>query len=349
MRVSSTVSGAQRRAQASKKPPVFMRVSSTVSGAQRRAQARDDTVCSDRDFFQHDGFQYHPRVILPARPRPAVFSIQPELRAMAWAGVMLVASGVGIVIRKNIERIGPIALATALGVAAVACYAWVVWRRRRGISSFVEDSILLLGALLLSAGVAYIETRFHLFGPAWPRHFLVLALVHAIGAYAFDSRTLLSLSITALAAWLGIEQRPETVFDGSPETAVRALVCAAIVFGWRLADARYRAARTFERVFEHFAANLALAAGLMLTFSDDTRPIGLLLTFAAAAGVMWHGYARNVEIFVIYAYVYALIALDVFVLDLIAGSGEEIYLLVSSVAAVAGLIFIHGRFRRRAR
>src|SRR6185369_3447295 len=91
--------------------------------------------------------------VLIARERREVFSIYPELRLASWAGVMLLTTAAGIVLKNNLDRIGPLALAVAMGLAAAACYGWVWWRRSR--ASLVDDYVLLLGALLLSADVGF--------------------------------------------------------------------------------------------------------------------------------------------------------------------------------------------------
>ena len=140
---------------------------------------------------------------LVARERREVVSLQPELRLLAWGGAMLLATAAGIVLKNNVERLGPRALALLIALAAAGCYAFVWWRRAN--QSVLDDYILLLGALLVSADVAFIESQFHLLGDVWHRHFLIVAVLHGITAYVFNSRGLLSLAITALAAWLGVE------------------------------------------------------------------------------------------------------------------------------------------------
>ena len=50
---------------------------------------------------------------LRARERREIFSVYPELRALSWVGVMLVVAGVGVLVGKNLDRIGPVTLATS--------------------------------------------------------------------------------------------------------------------------------------------------------------------------------------------------------------------------------------------
>ena len=289
---------------------------------------------------------------LLARERREVFSLHPELRVAAWAGAMLLASAAGLVLKNNLDRIGPVALSTLLGLAALACYAFA-WRaaqpRDRATAQPISDYILLLGALLLSADVAFIETQFHLLEHHWPRHFLFLAIAHGVGAYVYRSRMLLSLSITALAAFMGIERSKLRFIS---DLTIPALLCSGLLIAWRQlhavilsrADGEGPPAQ-FLRIFEHFAANLALGSGLFLLSKDETFFPGCMMTLAFAAIVTAWGFKHRVESFVLYAFVYAVIAADALVLRYIAASSFVV--LVSVIAAIATLIVIHRRFHER--
>jgi hypothetical protein len=261
---------------------------------------------------------------------------------------MLLATAAGILLKNNLERIGPVALAVLIAVAAAGCYTWAWTRRDR--ASLIDDYVLLLGALLVSADLGFIETQFHWFGENWARHFLLLALIHGIGAYRFRSRMLLSLSISALAAWMGVERRQWDIFGSSTTaTSVRAFACAGVVLLWTVLDRRFRRERTFDRVFEHFAANLLLWGAFSLLFDSKTRSIGTFLTVAIAAGVIAWGFVRRSEAFVLYAFVYAVIAIDVFVVDEINESTVALlFVAVSMIAAIGALVALHGTFRRHA-
>jgi hypothetical protein len=289
---------------------------------------------------------------LRAIERREIFSVYPEVRALSWGGVMLIVGGVGVLVGKNLDRIGPLALACAIALAATACYGYAAWRRRSATRSLVDDYVLLLGALLLSADLGYVESQLHLLDQGWPRHLLILAVVHGIGAYVFASRALLALSISALAAWFGIEQRTDAVVDSlfmhQTVTAIRAYACAAVVVAWRLIDGRVNPSRELEPVFDHFAANLALLGALVLTFDNTTRSAGTLLTLVVAAAVVAYGMRRGSEAFILYAYVYAVIAVDVFAVDQIRSiTPALLYLVVSTVAAIVGLFVLHARYKRR--
>ncbi|MEA2164530.1 MAG: hypothetical protein QOK37_2657 [Thermoanaerobaculia bacterium] len=286
---------------------------------------------------------------LIATERRDTVSVYPDLRLLSWLGVMLVSTGIGVFISKHLDDLGPFAIAAAIGLAAAACYAWSFWKRSRE-AALVDDYVLLLGALLLSADTGYVEHQFHLLGGSWPQHFLFLAVVHGATAYYFRSRLVLSLSIASLAAWLGIEQRNiAAIFDAPAATALRAFACAAIVFGWRLIDRRLRPQTIFSSLFDNAAANLAFWGALTLAVHDPTRWLGCAIAIVLAVASAMHARRSGEAVFMIYAWVYGTIAVDIAVCTAIS---EEtlilLYLLISTIGAIAGLFVSHLRLRKAA-
>src|SRR5436305_1686239 len=290
-----------------------------------------------------------------AAERRDVFSLFGELRAASYLAVALVTTGVGIWLKNNADRLGPVAILTALLVASAACYAYaLVWsaaampplstaaawppHSRRTI---VADYVLLLGALLLSAAVGYAESQFHLLGPNWSRHLAFLALLHIATAYLTDSRLLLSAGLAALAGWFGAELR---TFDHDVNFGSRALACAATVAVFRLANRH----KVFDATYEHFAANIAFFGALAWAFDPQMRWIGVLIALALAALVVWRGLRGGGEAMVIYAIVYATIAFDTAILDLVSEDALKfLYLLFSTPVAIVVLFVVYRRLKER--
>jgi len=69
--------------------------------------------------------------------RRDVVPIGNDLRALAWIGVMLIATGAGIVIKNHFDQIGPLSIALALGIVAVACYVWVALKKHAPLDDYV--------------------------------------------------------------------------------------------------------------------------------------------------------------------------------------------------------------------
>jgi hypothetical protein len=82
---------------------------------------------------------------------------------------------------------------------------------------------------------------------------------------------------------------------------------------------------------------------------SESRPLGCIVALLLAAVSARHGFRAREEMFVIYAWVYGTIAIDVLVCDAIDdGTGIAFFLVVSSIAAIAGLFVTHARFRKAA-
>jgi hypothetical protein len=278
---------------------------------------------------------------LISRQRREVFSVHPELRLCAWGGAMLLATAAGIVLKNNLDRIGPLALAALIGAAAIACYAFA-WTRRKS-PSLVDDYVLLLGALLVSADAAFIESQFHLFGAHWYRQFLVAGAIHGVTAYVFKSRALLSLSIVAIAAWMGVQQNGDFDLTNPEQLSLRLFGCVCIVAMWRVANRRPE----FTQTFDQFGVNFLLLSTSVLMADDALRlRVACPLTILFAAGVIAWGMRERRESLVLYGFFYGLIAVDVLVIGLVQNENFTLLLvIVSIVAAIAGLFAIHSRFR----
>jgi hypothetical protein len=287
---------------------------------------------------------------LIARERREVFSVYPELRICGWLGATLLATAAGLVVKNNLERIGPLALAIAMAVAAAACYTFVAWRRER--ASLIDDYVLLLGALLVSADVAFIESQFHLFDSEWRHHLLLLAFIHAAGAYSYGSRVLLSLSITALASWIGAHPWMQSPGD----YAGPGFAFAVVLLAWRAVHRRVlpptvnrQPPTDFSRTFEHFAATSALLGAFALMIEKQIP--GALALFGIGVAVIVWGFRTRSEPFVLYGFIAVVIAVDVLIieglLDSMAAEAAAVFVVVLSIiGAIIGLILLHARFKR---
>jgi hypothetical protein len=278
-----------------------------------------------------------------ALDRREVFSVHGELRATLYAGVLLVTTGVGVLLARRLDQIGPLAIVLAVAALAAACY-WIAARGRvagrdLGVAS---DYVLLLGALLASANLAYAERQFGLLGPLWSWHLLLLAILHAVTAYAYRSPLLLAAALAALAGWFGIG----TPFGGggpfdrtAPELGTSALVCAALVYAWREADRRSRPTTTFGGVFDQFAANLAFWGALAWCTESPWLYAGLALAACLAAVVVREGLRSGRESFVVYGVVYAALALCLALVPELRGPTATMSFVLVVVAVAATVLW----------
>jgi len=288
-----------------------------------------------------------------ARDGGQVFSVHAELRATLYAGVLLVMSGVGMILARHLEKIGPLGIVAAIALAAVACAVPALRARRAGrMPGTAAEYLLLLGALLASADLAYAERQFTLLGPLWSWHLLLLAVVHAAIAYAFASRLVLAASLTALAGWFGVGGTLGDalhVSHSTPELGGRALACAALIVGWRYADHRARPGSRFTDVFDHFAANLAFWGAIAWCLESPWLYAGLALLAALAFASVRRGLGTGRESFLVYGVVYTAIGLGAAITPQLDGLTVQLgFALIVVCAAAATLWHLRRRLREPA-
>jgi hypothetical protein len=280
------------------------------------------------------------------------FSVFDELRTALYAAVALVVTGVGILIKEHLDRIGPLTLIFALAPAAAACYVPAMRARSRGVPLTAgAEYVLLLGALILSADLGYSESQFHWLGANWSRHLLILAAFHALTAYVFGSRLVLSVALTSLAGWFGIERGPGDLSlwqFATPELGLRALACAAVILAWRAIDRSSQGAR-FRPVFEHFAANLAFWGVLGWCSDARWRVLGLLALLVLAAIAVHKALRFRAESFAVYGVGYGAVGVSLVIGQLTELSLLGAALILAIVLTAAALLrYLHELLKGRA-
>lgn len=213
--------------------------------------------------------------------RGELLSIHAELRALLSLGVLLITGGVSVLVAQNLDRIGPVTIASGLALAAIAALAWVektappfTWDEVKA-PHLALDSILILGVLLAGADLAYIEWKFTPLGAQWPWHLLIMALLTGVAAFRYDSRPAFSLALSTFAAWRGVSVGV-LGFTFLPETSAlrwNAILCGVLFAGLGFVLKRARRKPHFEPVAVHLGWLLILG--------------GLVSGLAEREGIAW--------------------------------------------------------------
>ncbi len=277
-------------------------------------------------------------------------SVRPEIRAALYVGVLLVTSGVALFLKENHERIGPAAIGIAIALAAATCLGWA--SRRAAPFTWEEaasahpafDYVLLLGALLAVADLAYLEAQLKLLGPNWPWHLLAVAVFYLFLAYLFDSKMLLSLALAAFAAWRGIAVSLTGAALGAGDPArlrIEALACGALFVALGVAAARRQRKAHFEDVYVNAGLLLVFGGLLSGVFGDEGVRWGawLLALLLAAAAVGRAAFRAKRTLPFALTVVAAWLGLQRLVFEAV-GAARGGALLLSAITAGAALILI---------
>jgi hypothetical protein len=201
--------------------------------------------------------------------RGELVSVHDELRLLLYAGVVLITAGVGFLVRENVDRLGPVGIAIGIGIAAAACFVFIgrtaapfTWGEAAS-THVAFDYVLLLGVLLASADLAYVEAQFTPLGPNWPWHLLIASLAMAALAIRFDSRIVFSLALSTFAAWRGVSGSMvgyELWPSFGAATRWNAVGCGAAFVLLGLLLARTRRKAHFEPIATYLGLALTLVA-----------------------------------------------------------------------------------------
>ncbi len=224
--------------------------------------------------------------------RCELVSVRAELRLLLYGGVLAVMGGVGVLVRENLDRIGPVTVAVGLWLGAMAALLWTFrhlppfsWGPSPS-SHLAFDYILLLAVLLTGAALAYLEVQFTPLGVAWRHHLLMMSLLAAALAVRADSRMVFSLALTSFAAWRGVSagELEHAFWSGKALAGVRVsavatgLLFAVLGFGLMRRDRKPH--------FEPVAAHLGWLLILLALFSGIAEGGGAGRSFRAALFVV---------------------------------------------------------------
>ena len=259
------------------------------------------------------------------------FSLHWELRAVLYAGILLLSSGLGLLIYDNFDQIGHGALLAAIAAACAGSF-WFAWRHRpvwtmaptRSGSAF-GDYAFILACLLFLTLEGYAQYAYNVFGTRYGLVTLLPALLFLPLAYRFDHRGVLGMALTALISWVGVTVRPlELYFKTNffnQTTVFSAIALSLLLMGVALLLERRRIKPHFTYTYMTMAGNLLMVALLGGLFNFA----GLRLWFALGLAVACFGFDRY------------------FRLGKRVGDGSFVFLLMSVVYAYIGgtYLFFH--------
>jgi len=245
------------------------------------------------------------------------FSIHWELRSVLYLGIVMFASGIGVIIYENIDTIGHQAIIAAIGALTAWCFYYTYKHappyshNEVRSSKKLADYILLLGCTTFLILEGYIQVQYNVFGERYGLAVLIPTIIFFFCAYRFDHRGALSMAITGLASWLGFTVAPLTILADNDFTEKK-LLNTAIVLGIALCAVGWASEK--RHIKKHFAftyifigGNLAMIATLTGYFNDKMQFIYMLTGILLAVFFIFR--ARNAQslVFLLMGVIYAYI------------------------------------------
>ncbi|MDN3673694.1 DUF2157 domain-containing protein [Flavobacterium branchiarum] len=207
-----------------------------------------------------------------------IFSLHNELKLFLYLSVLLFTTGIGILIYQNIDTIGHIAILSLLLIVTVVCFYFCFKNSKgfqRGESSFENPVLqyLVLAATILSCiFVGYIQFQYELFGAHYGLATLVPTIISFFCAYYFDNKSVLTIAVTGLAAYIGLSVSPQTLLNNNFYTtdtlSYSAIILGGLLIVWTIYSTRINLKTHFNFIYLTYALHLISIAVINNLYQD---------------------------------------------------------------------------------
>lgn len=203
---------------------------------------------------------------IAAYRRLNIFSVHTELKLFLYLSVLLFTSGIGILIYENVDSIGHIAILSLLLIVTVICY-YFSFKNAVGFQkqqTYFENPLfdyLILAAILLSCTfIGYLQFQYGTFGTHYGLATLIPTAIALFCAYYFDNKSVLSIAITGLAAYIGLSVSPQALlnndFQQTDSLSYSAIALGLVLIIWSIYSTKIDLKKHFNLVFSTFALHL---------------------------------------------------------------------------------------------
>ncbi len=254
-----------------------------------------------------------------------LFSLHWELKILLYLGVMMLSTGLGVLVYKNIDTISHQVALSAIGLISAACFVWCYRHRAPFSPEKVEspnslfDYILLLGVLSFLSFVGYLQFQYEVFGTRYGLATFIPMLVLFYTAYNFDHLGILTMAIANLAIWMGISVTPKYLLESGDFNSER-MIYTYLVFGFFLlvmaySTRRYKFKQHFSFTYHNYGVHLTFISLLSGYFHYQYLPSLIwLLAFGITAWFVYkHSLKTRSFYFIVVTVLYSYVALSGFV------------------------------------
>jgi predicted membrane protein DUF2157 len=289
--------------------------------------------------------------LLAALVRRERFSLFLEINALLYLGVLALAGGLAWTFTTYFQRLGDFfilaALSALLAGSIYYCFSRTPSYSNEEVESpnLVFDYILYFACLVLSVELGYIEFRFEWLRDAWNNYLLFSSVVFFVLAYRFDNRFVLSLALSSLGGWFGIQ------FSISRFSSPASLRSAAFVYSFLIVLIggflhRQGIKKHFLETYLHIAATVSFVA-VVSGLADNSGKLFLLALLLMSAACVALGLRFKRFMFVVYGIGFGYIGVSYQMLRSVNESSAVLtYFVVTGSGVIFLVFFLARRFGR---
>ena len=255
-----------------------------------------------------------------------IFSLNAELKLFLYLSVLLFTSGIGILIYNNIDSIGHIAILSLLLIIIVVCFYYCFknskgfQKRETTFEHPVVEYLALAGSILTCIFIGYLQFQYQPFATNYRLATLIPTIVSFFCAYYFDNKSILTIAITGLAAFVGLSVTPQDLLNNSNFYQDQTLSYSAIVLGvllilWTIYSSRIQLKTHFNLIYLTFALHIISIAAISSLFDYFEYGIWFLfLIVLAASSFYFYKISHELKAISLYVFmiIYAYIGINIF-------------------------------------
>jgi len=284
-----------------------------------------------------------------------IFSLNAELKLFLYLSVLLFTSGIGILIYENIDTIGHIAILSILLIVIAVCF-YYCFKNSKGFqktetvfeSPFLEY-LVLAANILTCIFIGYLQFQYKPFGTNYDLATLIPTLISFFCAYYFDNKSVLTIAITGLAAYIGLSVTPQDLlhndFYSNETLSYSAIILGGLLILWTIYSSRTNLKTHFNFIYLTFALHLISIASISNLTDSDYDGIWMLFGLVlAASSYYFYKVSHETKAMSLYVFmiIYAYIGLNIFffrILDLVDFSGIwELFVFMLPVYFIGSIV-----------
>lgn len=262
-----------------------------------------------------------------------LFSLHWELKTLLYLGVIMLSSGLGILIYKNIDSIGHQAILAGIAAICGGCFYYCFRQKKPFSKEFLKspgvlfDYILLLGCLSFLTFTGYLQFQYQVFGTHYGMATFIPMVILFYVAYEFDHLGVLSIAIANLAIWMGVSVTPSQLLS-SANFDNKTLIYTYLLLGLILLLAgffseRFNFKKHFRFSYLHFGIHISFIALLFGYFNDyrsSLSMVWLLVLFVLAYYLYLDAMRHKSFYFMLLVMLYSYAAVSILVVRFVDGT-----------------------------
>jgi hypothetical protein len=255
-----------------------------------------------------------------------IFSLHSELKFSLYLSVLLFTSGIGILIYENIDTSGHIAILSLLLIVTTICFYFSFKntigfkKQETNFENPLFDYLILTAVLLSCIFIGYLQFQYTAFGTHYGLATLIPTAIGLFCAYYFDNKSILSIAITGLAAYIGLSVSPQSLLNNSfyetTTLSYSAIGLGVILVLWSIYSNKIALKTHFTLIYLTFALHLISISCINNLFNPYWGIFGFLLLASSYYFYKSSYEVKSVSLFV-FTIIYAYVGINIFIFKLI--------------------------------